>query len=703
MTRPSKAAPAPAAHQARHAARHDRRIAGTAAFNRRVSAAGREIGDVPPVAKPRRRAAAARDFRRFCDTYLAASFPLAWSDDHLRMIARIEAAVLAGELFAFAMPRGSGKSTLITAATMWALLYGHRHFVTVIGADESHARRLLEECWIEFEVNDDLLADFPEVCYPIRRLERIAQRCRGQLHHGEPTRIERTASSITLPTIPGSKASGSVVRAAGITGAIRGMAAKRADGQKIRPDLVLIDDPSTDEVAASSTQVAARLDVMRGAILGLAGPKKRIAGLCAVTVIRPGDLADQLLDRTANPAWQGERASLVYEWPTAENLWTQYAELRREGQRSGAGTTPADEFYRQHREQMDAGARVAWPERHNADELSAIQHAYNLRIDRGEAAFAAEFQNQPLMPTLEVASLDGAALHARAVNVPRGTMPSAHSVLTLAVDVQEKLLVWMVASWGSGFSGHVVAYGTHPDQTAAIWSAGAAKRTLADRYPGSGFEAALLAGLNELLDSMLLREWPREDGTPQRIGQVLVDANWGRSTATVREFARRHVSAAIIAPAHGRGIGAASRPMHEYTKKRGEVVGTGWRVGAIGGQRGVLFDSNHWKSFLAARLRTPVGDVGAVTFHAGQHELLVEHLTAEHPITVEARGRVVDEWRLAPGKENHYLDTLSMNAVAASMAGIAAVGAEAAAQRRRRKVEIPPPGQRKVIQVRRLV
>lgn len=701
MPRPRKTETSPEAQRQRHAARHDRRIAGSLAFNRAVSAAGRDVGEIPPVAKPRRRAAAARDFRRFCETYAAATFPLAWSDDHRRMIARIEAAVLAGKLFAFAMPRATGKTSLVEQAALWALLYGHRQFVAVIGADESHARRLLETVWSELETNDELLDDFPEVCLPVRKLERISQRCRGQTHGGRPTRMEHTASSIVLPTISGSKSSGSVLRAAGITGAIRGMAHKRGDGTKVRPDLVLVDDPSTDEVAASVSQVAQRLNVLNGAILGLAGPKRSIAGLCTITVIRPGDLADQLLDRKANPAWQGERASLVYEWPTAENLWSEYGELRREGQRSGAGTAAATEFYREHRAAMDAGARVAWPERYNSDELSALQHAFNLRIDRGEAAFASEYQNQPLVPQLESATLDRGAMHARAINVGRGVMPSSHSVLTLAVDVQERLLPWMVCSWGPGYSGSVVAYGAFPEQGTAMWSANTSKRTLADRYRGSGFEAALTAGLGELIDGLLAREWPREDGTPQRISQAIVDANWGASTSTVREFARRHVNAAIILPSHGRGIGATSKPFHEHTKKRGEIVGPGWRVGPVGGQRGLLFDANQWKSFLAARLRTPVGDVGSVTFHAGEHALLVEHLTSEQPISVEARGRVVDEWRCAPGRENHLFDCAVMNCVAASIAGISAAGAEPM-QRKRRRVEIPRPGEQRRIEVRRL-
>ncbi len=40
-------------------------------------------------------------------------------------------------------------------------------------------------------------------------------------------------------------------------------------------------------------------------------------------------------------------------------------------------------------------AIVAWQERFNYDELSAIQHAMNLKL-QDEAAFFAEYQNQPL-------------------------------------------------------------------------------------------------------------------------------------------------------------------------------------------------------------------------------------------------------------------------------------------------------------------
>jgi hypothetical protein len=80
--------------------------------NRELSLLGRDIGELPAVADAERRAKAERDFRFFCEQYFPQTFCLPWSDDHLKVIAKIEQAVLEGGLFAMAMPRGSGKTSL---------------------------------------------------------------------------------------------------------------------------------------------------------------------------------------------------------------------------------------------------------------------------------------------------------------------------------------------------------------------------------------------------------------------------------------------------------------------------------------------------------------------------------------------------------------------------------------------------------------
>jgi hypothetical protein len=328
------------------------------ARSRAMSESSRDIaaeGWVHPPVNPDRKEACRRSFRGFCEAYFPQTFHLAWSPDHLKVIRKIETAVLEGGLFAMAMPRGSGKTTTCETACLWALLYGHREFIALIGSDEEHAADMLDAIKSELENNDLLEEDFSEVAGPVRALEGIHQRASGQLFRGARTHIGWTAKEIVLPTIEGSAAAGAIIKVAGITGRIRGMKHKRADGVTVRPSLVLLDDPQTDESARSLSQCVTREQILAGAILGLAGPGRKIAGLMTLTVVRPDDMADRILDREKHPEWQGERTKMVYAFPSNEKLWQQYAQIRAEGQRNDRGVVEATEFYRQRQVKNDGG------------------------------------------------------------------------------------------------------------------------------------------------------------------------------------------------------------------------------------------------------------------------------------------------------------------------------------------------------------
>jgi hypothetical protein len=65
-------------------------------------------------------------------------------------------------------------------------------FIPIIGANQTRATDNVNSIKRIFE-SDLLLADFPEVCYPIRCLEGINQRSHGQLYQGKPTHIEWSA------------------------------------------------------------------------------------------------------------------------------------------------------------------------------------------------------------------------------------------------------------------------------------------------------------------------------------------------------------------------------------------------------------------------------------------------------------------------------------------------------------------------------
>ena len=641
-----------------------------------LSASGRDIGELPEVVNPKRKKSCEKNFRKFCETYFCHMFSMGWSDDHLKVISKIEQAVLKGGLFSLAMPRGSGKSTCCEAAAVWSVLYGHREFVTLVGATESAALEMLDSVKTEIESNELLAEDFPEVCYPINQLEGIANRCAGQLHHGKRTKITWTANEIVLPTIDDSKASGMIIRVAGLTGRIRGMKFKRSDGRSVRPELVIVDDPQTSESANSIEQTRKRLRILSSDILGLAGPGKKISGLMPCTVIKTGDMADQILDKTKHPEWNGERCKMLYQLPVNEKLWEQYAEIRANSLREHGDISLATQFYAENRKAMDEGAVVAWQDRYNPDELSALQHAMNLKL-MDELSFQAEYQNEPFAEDKQedtLLSID--EICGQLNGLKKGMIPLNCVRLTMFVDIQKSLLYWCVCAWSDDFTGAVIDYGAYPDQKRIRFTLGEAKPTIQETFPKSGLEGQIYSALTALFEEKMAQTYLREDGAEMRIERAMIDANWGMSTDTVYQFCRQSVYSGVVMPGHGRFIGASSKPLSAYRRKPGERVGFNWMMPNVAGKRAVrhvIFDTNFWKSFVHSRLSVAMGDRGNLSLFGRNpliHQMFAEHLTAEYRVKVEALGRVVDEWKIRPERgDNHFLDCLAGCAVCASIQG----------------------------------
>lgn len=579
---------------------------------------------------------------------------------------------------------------------MWASLGGHKSFALLIGADGGQASEMLESIKMELSGNDLLLEDFPEVCYPIRKLEGISNRCLGQLCLGKQTKIGWTSTAIVFPTIDGSIASGAIISSAGLTGRIRGMKFKRPDGRAARPDLVVVDDPQTDESSASRSQCAARCRLLAGAVLGLAGPKKKISGIMPCTVINPGDVADTILDRKQHPEWNGERTKMVYAFPKAKALWEKYAETRRDSYAAHGDQRLATEFYKANQAAMDEGAEVAWKDRFNPDEISAIQHAMNLKL-QDEAAFMAEYQNDPLPKVAEdKAGLTAEQICGKLNGLKRGIVPVWATHLTAFIDVQGKLLYWAVCAWGPDFTGAVLDYGAYPDQKRPYFLLRDAQRTLQTVAKGAGLEGAIYAGLTALCGDILSREWAGESGGAFRVGLCLVDANWGASTDVVYQFCRQDSHAAQLFPSHGRFVGAGSRPFSEYARRPGDRIGLNWRIPNAHQTRAIrhlLFDVNYWKSFVVSRLAVHMGDPGCLSLYGRNpeaHQLFADHLTAEYSVKTEGRNRIVDEWKMRPdGRDNHWLDGVVGCAVAAAVLGVSLPGTDSQQVPRRRSFRMP--------------
>lgn len=655
---------------------YERKKARAGAASRRQVRTAQDIAPLPPVTNPARRQRADQDFRYFCEAYFPDVFYYPWSPDHLRVIRKMERVAMRGETLAVAMPRGSGKSALCKVLVIWGILTGRHPFVVLVAATQPKARKLLADIKTHMASNPRLLADYPEAIYPIVRLDGETRRCAGQRYYGARTEIRWDTEEIVMPTVPGSPSSGAIIRVSGITGeGIRGAVFARPTGQEVRPTLAICDDPQTDESARSILQTAERMAILNGTIWGLAGPDRQVAIVVPCTVIRPGDMADQLLDRDKNPVWRGERTKMAYALPTNQALWDEYAKIRKESLNNDGDGHEATEFYRARQAEMDAGADLAWPERHPGA-ASAVEYAMLLKMD-DERRFWSEYQNEPLAD-VAVSALTAEHVMRKLNGHGRGEVPMGAGLVTAFVDVQKEALFYTVVAWADDFTGYVVDYGTHPDQRERYFHLRDLRFQMSDALPGAGMEAVIYAGLEALTGQLLDRRWRRDDGAELRIERCLIDANWGQSTDVVYQFCRQSPRAAVLLPSHGKYVGARGVPFYEYRKRQGDRVGHHWRMPNVQGRRQVryvLTDTNYWKTFVHARFAVAMGDPGCLSMYgrAGdQHRLFAEHVTeSEHPVAEpDPRGRLVEEWKPRIGNpDNHWFDCLVGCAVAASMLG----------------------------------
>ncbi|MFO8012571.1 MAG: terminase gpA endonuclease subunit, partial [Phycisphaerae bacterium] len=293
-------------------------------------------------------------------------------------------------------------------------------------------------------------------------------------------------------------------------------------------------------------------------------------------------------------------------------------------------------------------------------------------------------QNEPIVETEGEEMLSADEVAGKTNGYERGVIPIGAGHLTMFIDVQQKVLFWMLTAWEEDFTGYVVDYGTWPEQRRAYYTLREVRSTLARKKPGAGLEGQIYAGLEALTAERLGAACRREDGAEMRIDRCLIDANWGQSTDVVYQFCRQSVHSAVLLPSHGKYVGASSVPFSEYRRKRGDRVGLHWRIPNTVGRRQVrhaLIDTNYWKSFVHARLAVAMGDPGCLSLFGRDpkaHRLLADHLTAEYRVKTLARDRTVDEWKLRPTRpDNHWLDCLVGCAVAASIQGAALAGIDA--------------------------
>jgi hypothetical protein len=666
---------------------YERQKQRSANYQRESAKAGNDIGPIPDVVNPKRRAACLKDPEKYYKEYFPEVFRLPSSKDHREVFEAMEDVLFNGGFVPLVMARGSGKTAICRRFCIRAVSYGIRRYVFLIGADAGLANRSLTVIKKELRFNRRLLEDFPEICWPIRKLEGKAIRATGQHVNGEPTQIVWTEGRLVLPTVKKSHASGAIIDVAGITGQIRGRNELASDGREIRPDLFILDDPQTHESAYSLSQVETREQILMADIIEGAGPGEESCGIIPCTILRKGDLADRLFDKGLHPEFSGRKFRAMYSLPKNQAVWDQYAEVLRNALEEEDQTGKVNAFYLAHRAELEDGAVVAWPERKKKRYVTALQELMTLKILKPDV-YASEYDANPIDVALKsaVEELTKEEMGKRLNNHPRLLVPHGASKLTAFIDLQGIGLLWyMVCAWRDGFTGSEIDAGTHPDQGRRYYTKSTALNLLGTS------DVALHSGLKELATRLLKTEFRTENGQTMMIDLLLVDS--GHKADLVYELVRQMRAAgfgARILPSKGEGDRASrNMPFNSNKKLDGEDRGPGWRLPPPKEQRAVrllTIEVNHWKGFVRDRIAVKDGGKGSFTFWGSdprEHQMLIDHLSAEYRDRIESEktGRTVDEFHKRQSSADEDLgDCLVGCAVAAHVCGVRLTELQAAAQ-----------------------
>lgn len=636
----------------------------------------------------KRRKACEADPLLFLKVRWPEKFYLPFTEQQKQIVADVIRCIKEGGDQAIAAPRGSGKTTLVEAVAIYCLLTGLVKFLVICAASGPHANRILGNIKAAIESSETLAEDYPEVVDCIHALEGAPQRAGMQIARREKqeegteerTFIAWSSELVVLPTVAGSKCSGSVLMTFGLDAAIRGVNYKGK-----RPDFVIIDDPETRESAVSENQVITREQIIERDLAGLAGPGQKISRVLLTTIQNRKSLSYKITDRKEKQSWSGVRFALLTKKPEREDLWDEYClqyQDRGDDDSTGRG---AHQFYLEHRDEMDAGAEVSSPMRFIGEtledgtqlEVSALQHCYNWVARIGWDAFCTEYQNDPPADeSIEESGITANRIRTHLRGTPKGCIPAWATHLSAGIDVGKRALHWAVAAWGEGATGTVIDYGV-----TEVYS------TDDDKQTEKSIVNALLTWRDETLSTPY-----RRGETEVRLGCVLIDSGW--FDTAVHNFTRQHGGNTFRS---SKGFGQSEK-MTPYKAPAANgnktIVGNHWHLSYLDA-KGVWLaglDADYWKRWTHDRFLTPVanedrtpyrGSLGLFGADDRIHLSYAKHLTAEVEKEEFVKGKGMRRFWDKVNRNNHWFDATYMACAAASMCGIELLAKPAVVERRK--------------------
>lgn len=252
---------------------------------------------------------------------------------------------------AIGAPRGHSKSGMFTnALPLHATVFRLRKYILVISETDSLSKKLIGWVNRQLKFNEKLREDF------------------GELMFKASSRNEKDNEEAFITS------TNTLIEASSSGKALRG---KRHGAY--RPDLVLIDDPSSTSNEGTKEAREKLIDWFNQVVVPIGSDGTAI--VLVGTMVSATGLLNHVLNRRD---FRSILYDAIIEEPDNPSLWEKYLEVYTRCE----DISEADEFYETHRAQLEKGVEVAWSWRWTYRDLM------HKKVDMGTKAFNSEYRNR---------------------------------------------------------------------------------------------------------------------------------------------------------------------------------------------------------------------------------------------------------------------------------------------------------------------
>jgi hypothetical protein len=617
-------------------------------------------------------------------------FTYQFTEQQIEMIKSISRALEFGLDQSLAASRGEGKSIIVERLLIKYTLEGRVDFSVLMQSTGPLAEGSLDSIKNSLEKNVLLEADYPEVCIPVQAVADAPQKAgsikvSGKRHDdGKP--YERASAKFTwsgqeiiFPNVPGSPSARSIIATRGLEAAVRGF---RKRGK--RPKIVVIDDPDTEETAASETQ-AKKLEKRIDAALGALGGQKRRCGRVMITTLQSRISASFIYtDPMQKPSFNGRRFRFLIEKSDRQDLCDEYIEMRKEDQQPGQNgpgdpfARRAHAFYLQHQAEIERTVKVSNPNRFDSTilpdgtqtEVSAFQFYLNEIARTSKETVATEFDNDPPLDVTTIETgLEPRRIQTKVNNLERRIVPSGTLYLTQGIDARKVALHWVIRAWLADGTGHTIDYGVHELRGVTYGS-------------DEGVDVAIRRAIIERIMATRETKYVSEEDDDKRfdVDLTLIDARW--RTQAVMGACMELGAGVMPVMGFGKSAGCVATSFSDAQRATPDKTpGDGWFLSRKGQSVVVCTDADRWKRWEHDRWATPVGTPGCMYIFGFEsehpdrlspdekgHHSYSRHICNEKEMERPYKGGVRRQW-IAKSDNTHWLDASCYSDVAANMRG----------------------------------